>query len=320
MYEMYKFFDEFHFRSRLVNMTYNDTTPAPAVKATGLLLEDPDSIAKRMSNPHSALTELKLNWLERTRRPRSGDSADVVDDLNQYQLYAMIQTERIRVIAEERKRRKNASRELSDDDIESSLQRDRDAIWTSNQLPALMDYSFTTALKSRMEALLAPMQNDITRRQETLRAAIDPNKLAKILVFEMMLLNTDWNIFGLRRFAGIGGARSENVKNFKILQDQSGHVIPLPYDFNESYIFATLINFENEYTTRFSQAWDSLNSPESPGKSRFLQAMWEVVAKENGLVAAVKSSHMASDDEVKLTTAIHTFASCAREFLANHNN
>ncbi|MEI6399499.1 MAG: hypothetical protein WCO71_12085, partial [Pseudomonadota bacterium] len=97
MYEMYKLFDEFHFRSRLLDMTYNDMTPAPAVTAQAILLEDPDTIAKRMSNPQRDLAELKLNWLERTRRPRSGDSADIVDDLNQFQLWAMIQTERIRV-------------------------------------------------------------------------------------------------------------------------------------------------------------------------------------------------------------------------------
>jgi hypothetical protein len=33
MYEMYQLFDEFHFRSRLVTMSYNDITPGPAVTA-----------------------------------------------------------------------------------------------------------------------------------------------------------------------------------------------------------------------------------------------------------------------------------------------
>ena len=319
MYEMYKLFDEFHFRSRLVNMTYNDTTPAPALRAQALLIEDPESIAKRMSQPQSGLSELKLNWLERTRRPRSGDSPDVVNELNQFQLYAMIQTERIRVMADERKRRKNASPNLSDADIDASLQRDRDAIWTGKQLPALLDYSFPPGLKSRMEALLAPKQKEITLRQQALRAAIDPNRLARILVFETMILNTDWNIFGLRRFSGIAGEGNENDKNVKFLQDKAGQVIPMPYDFNESSIFGALINFEYEFKNRLSVAWDSLSNPESPGRSRFLQALREAVAKEDGLVAAVKTSHMAGADEEKLATAIRTFAACAREFLASHN-
>jgi hypothetical protein len=320
MYEMYQLFDEFHFRSRLVNMSYHDITPGPAVTAQAMLLEDPESIAKRLSNSQRDLSELKLNWLERTRRPRPGDSADVVDELNQFQLYAMVQTERIRVVSEERKRRKNAAPNLSDDEIESSLQRDRDAIWTSKQLPALLDYSFPPSLKARMGALLAPMQEDITRRQDQLRSAIDPGRLARILVFETMILNTDWNIFGLRRFGGINGEGNENDKNFKILQDTSGHVIPMPYDFNESSIFSTLISFEHEYKNRLSGAWEALGAPESPGRSRFLQALQEAAAKEDELIAAVNSSHMSGPDEERLTTAIHTFVACAREFLATHND
>lgn len=301
---LYAVLSKIYFRARLMRLTYVDQSDATTTTEPALLLEEPDDIAARLPG----FEEFKPTWLEQAISPKESDSPEIRTSREQYQGGAMLQVRRIEVIDEERQRRRTIHPEWSGKKVEESLNADRDDIWRAAQLPGFADPIVDVPeLLGSMETALAPRRAAIVLRQQALKASLDPPTVAQIIVFEVLAMNTDWNIFGTRALLSDGGGSDDNLKNVKVLRDSSGRLFPVPYDFDLADVFGAHANPAHEYKTRLTNVLSNLDEHSMPSRTQFVTALQVVIAAETALTTTVASSHLETDDRTKLAAAVHAF-------------
>jgi hypothetical protein len=271
LYQVYAVLSPVHFRSRLLNLRYIDRLGGIDSVEPALLLENAEDVAANV-----AMTEVKLTWLENARFPRNDEYEDELEFAARNLEFAMFQTLRLEARAA--------------------------------GLPDITDfeqsgYKLREEILNRREIILA--------RQREIKNQIDPLAMARNLIFQILINNSDWNIFDGPLAVNEGYLSFENLKNAKLLSDRSGKLFPVPYDFDLAQVFEPWRGGDS-YHTRLRVVLENLNDHSQPPYGIFVEALREFVSKENDLLVVVARAHLIKADKENLIHAIRDFGEAAK--------
>ena len=148
------------------------------------------------------------------------------------------------------------------------------------------------------------LQQDYLRRTDKATAL-------RLVLFNIMIGNSDWNHFGLNPMN-----KHYAMRNVQIFEDSNNSVFPSPYDFDLSRIVLGQVPSTQDFTNELRARWAATTMPLPKYFEGFDQAgeIQSLLAKRQDLINLINQMPLPQEDKEIFTATVGKFFDALKEW------